>query len=207
MRLLMGFDGLSLNDLNDCMEDGSCILSNLTEMLLRYLHWQTVIKSDTRKHSPRSVLGNYYDVQHFLLDVNGTTKVIKFMRVPLGNCNSLFLPSTTEQFYMTGFPALTVAEELKQNMYVHHFLSGADSVEASCPMVKDAINIMSKSCMHLVMLRFNSPDFANICMTGRSFISKLFDRLGFGTPYVLQAKCLLLELRTLGLESNPSFPH
>ena len=230
-----GFNGLSLND---CMEGGPCLLSNLTEILLRFRRRQIAITSDIEKAFLQiGVKKDDCDVHRFLWDVNGTTKVMRFTRVPFGNCSSPFLLNDTVQFHLSGFPESTVVEELKENMYVDDFLSGADSVEEWCTLVKDAISIMSQASMPLVKWGSNSPEVAEIlhrdfrdkyldresfkvlgllwlasddcftfrgsvlapdlCITKRvvlSFFSKLFDPLGFAAPYVLQAKCLFLEL-------------
>ena len=83
------------------------------------------------------------DVHRFLWDVNGTTKVMRFTRVPFGNCSSPLLWNATVQFHLFGFPESRVVGELKENMYGDEFLSGAYSVEECYTLVKDAISIMS----------------------------------------------------------------
>ena len=143
-----GFNGLSLND---CMEVGPCLLSNLTEILLWFRRWQIAITSDIEKAFLQiGVKKDDCDVHRFFWDVNGTTKVMRFTKVAFGNCSSPFLLNATVQFHLSGFPESRVVEELKENMYVDDFLSGADSVEECCTMVKDAIRIMSQASMPLV---------------------------------------------------------
>ena len=175
--------------------------------------------------------------------------MMRFTRVPFGNCSSPFLLNATVQFHLSGFPESRVVEELKENMYVDDFWSGADSVEECCTMVKDTTSIMSQASMPLVKWGSNSPEVAEIlhrdfrdkyldlesfkilgllwlasddcftfrgsvlvpdlCITKRvvlSFLSKLFDPLGFAAPYVLQAKCLFQELWTLELGWDDEVP-
>ena len=165
-----GFNGLSLNG---CMEVGPCLLSNLTEILLRFRRWPIAITSDIEKAFLQiGVKKDDCDVHCFLWDVNGTTK-----RVPFGNCSSPFVLNTTVQFHLSGFPESRVVDELKENMYVDDFLSGADSVEECCTMVKDAINIMSQASMPLVKWGSNSPEAAEILH--RDFRDKYLVRESF----------------------------
>ena len=170
-----GFNGLSLND---CMEVGPCLLSNLTEILLRFRRWQIAITSDIEKAFLQiGVKKDDCDVHRFLWDVDGTTKMMRFARVPFGNCSSPFILNATVQFHLSGFPESRVVEELKENMYVDDFLSGADSVEECCTMVKDAIRIMSQASMPLVKWGSNSPEVAEILH--RDFRDKYLDRESF----------------------------
>ena len=67
-----------------------CLLSNFTEILLRFHHWQIAITSDIEKAQIDDC-----DVHRFLWDVNGTTKVMRFTRVPFGKCGSPFLLNAT----------------------------------------------------------------------------------------------------------------
>ena len=62
-------------------------------------------------------------------------------------------------------------------MYVDDFLSGADSVEECCTMVKDAISVMSQASMPLVKWGSNSPEVAEILH--RDFRDKYLDRESF----------------------------
>ena len=65
---------------------GPCLLSNLTEILLCFRRWQIAITSDTEKAFLQiRVKKNDCDVHRFLWDVNGTTKMMRFTRVPFGN--------------------------------------------------------------------------------------------------------------------------
>ena len=170
-----GFNGLSLND---CMEVGPCLLSNLTEILLRFRRWQIAITSDIEKAFLQiGVKKDDCDVHRFLWNVDGTTKVMRFARVPFGNCSSPFILNATVQFHLSGFPESRVVEELKENMYVDDFLSGADSVEECCTVVKDAIRIMSQASMPLVKWGSNSPEVAEILH--RDFRDKYLDRESF----------------------------
>ena len=125
-----GFNGLSLND---CMEVGPCLLSNLTEILLRFRRWQIAVTSDIEKAFLQiGVKKDDCDVHRFLWDVNGSTKVMRFARVPFGNCSSPFLLNATVQFHLSGFPESRVVEELKENMYVDDF----------CPVLTPLKNVV-----------------------------------------------------------------
>ena len=101
-RSAKGFNILSLND---CIEVGPCLLSNLTKILLSFRRWQIAITSDIEKAFLQiGVKKDDCDVHRFLWDVNGTTKVMRFARVPFGNCSSPFLLNATVQFHLSGFP-------------------------------------------------------------------------------------------------------
>ena len=160
------------------MEVGHCLLCNPTGILLRFRWWQIVITSEIEKAFLQiCVKKDDCDVHRFLRGVDGTTKMIRFTRVPFGHCSSPFLLNATVQFHLSGFPESRVVEELKENMYVDAFLSGADSVKECCTMVKDAIGIMSQASMPLVKWGFNSPKVAEILL--RDFRDKYLDRDSF----------------------------
>ena len=109
-----GYNGVSLND---CMEVGPNLLSNLTEILLRFRRWCIGISSDVEKAFLQiSVSEGDRDVHRFLWNQGGETKHMRFRRVPFGNCASPFLLNATIQHHLAKFPNSRVIEELKDNL-------------------------------------------------------------------------------------------
>ena len=125
-----GYNGLSLND---CMEVGPNLLSNLIEILLRFRRWCIGICSDVEKAFLQiSVSEEDRDVHRFLWNLGGETKHMRFRRVPFGNCASPFLLNATIQHHLAKLSNSRVIEELKDNLYVDDWLTGADSAEEGC---------------------------------------------------------------------------
>ena len=142
-----GFNGVSLND---CMEVGPCLLSNLTEILIRFRGWKFVVTADIQKaFLQNGVCKQDCDVHRFLWDIDGQVKVMRFLRVPFGNCSSPFLLNATIQHHLSLLPSSRTVTELQQNLYVDDFLSGCDSEDEICDMIREASNIMSQASMTL----------------------------------------------------------
>ena len=153
-----GYNGVSLND---CMEIGPCLLANLTEILLRFRRWDVALTADIEKAFLQiAVRESDRDVHRFLWQSADEIKTMRFTRVPFGNCSSPFLLNATVQSHLSTFPRSRIVEELQQNMYVDDFISGADSVEECCDMVKGACDIMSQASMPLVKWGSNRPEVA-----------------------------------------------
>ena len=141
-----GFNGVSLND---CMEVGPCLLSNLTEILIRFRRWKFVVTADIQKAFLQiGVCKQDCDVHRFLWDIDGQVKVMRFLRVPFGNCSSPFLLNATIQHHLSLLPSSRTVTELQQNLYVDDFLSGCDSEDEICDMIRVAFDIMSQASTH-----------------------------------------------------------
>ena len=166
-----GYNGVSLND---CMEVGPNLLSNLTEILLRFRRWCIGISSDVEKAFLQiSVSEGDRDVHRFLWNLGGETKHLRFRRVPFGNCASPFLLNATIQHHLAKFPNSRVIEELKDNLYVDDWLTGADSAEEGCKLIQEASDVMNQAAMPLAKWVSNSPAVAEVLH--RDFKDKFID--------------------------------
>ena len=166
-----GYNGVSLND---CMEVGPNLLSNLTEILLRFRRWCIGISSDVEKAFLQiSVSEGDRDVHRFLWNLGGETKHMRFRRVPFGNCASPFLLNATIQHHLVKFPNSRVIEELKDNLYVDDWLTGADSAEEGCKLIQEASDVMNQAAMPLAKWVSNSPAVAEVLH--RDFKDKFID--------------------------------
>ena len=166
-----GYNGISLND---CMEIGPCLLTNLTQILIRFRRWKFALTADIQKAFLQiAVHRDDCDVHRFLWDCDGQVKVMRFRRVPFGNCSSPFLLNATVQHHLSLFPASRTVTELQQNLYVDDFLSGCDFVEETCQMIHEACDVMSQGCMTLTKWSSNSTEVADVLQ--REFKGKHLD--------------------------------
>ena len=166
-----GYNGISLND---CMEIGPCLLTNLTQILIRFRRLKFPLTADIQKAFLQiSVHRDDCDVHRCLWDCDGQVKVMRFRRVPFGNCSSPFLLNATVQHHLSLFPASRTVTELQQNLYVDDFLSGCDFVEETCQMIHEACDVMSQGCMTLTKWSSNSTEVADVLQ--REFKGKHLD--------------------------------
>ena len=166
-----GYNGVSLND---CMEVGPNLLSNLTEILLRFRRWCIGISSDVEKAFLQiSVSEGDQDVHRFLWNLGGETKHMSFRRVPFGNCASPFLLNGTIPHHLAKFPNSRVIEELKDNLYIDDWLTGADSAEEGCKLIQEASDVMNQAAMPLAKWVSNSLAVAEVLH--REFKDKFID--------------------------------
>lgn len=246
-----GPNGMSLND---CVDAGPSMIPNLVSVLLRFRRWKVACCADITKaflqiriHMPDQ------DVHRFLWNYDGKTRVMRFDRVPFGNKASPFLLNATIQHHLSKFTETKAVIELKRNLYVDDFLSGADSTEEVNQMKIEAIEVMSKAGMNLTKWSSNSNnnellqtersfngsdlklsesdtlkilglkwDPSNDCFSFDSlklpdgmiiskrvvlsFIARLFDPLGFLTPFTVKAKIIFQKLWLLGVEWDSCIP-
>ena len=166
-----GYNGISLND---CMEIGPCLLTNMTQILIRFRRWKFALTADIQKAFLQiAVHRDDCDVHKFLWDCDGLVKVLRFRRVPFSNCSSPFLLNATVQHHLSLFPASRTVIELQQNLYVDDFLSGCDFVEETCQMIHEACDVMSQGCMTLTKWSSNSTEVADVLQ--REFKGKHLD--------------------------------
>ena len=107
------------------------------------------------------------DVHRFLWNVNDSVRVMRFVRVPFGNCSSPFLLNATIKHHLATVPQTQVVQELESNFYVDDWLSGCDSDEDACAMVAKATRVMEGASMSLSKWCSNSGVVAD--MLSREF--------------------------------------
>ena len=98
---------------------------------------------------------------------------MRFRRVPFGNCANPFLLNATIQHHLAKFPNSRVIEELKDNLYVDDWLTGADSAEQGCKLIQEASDVMNQAAMPLAKWVSNSPAVAEVLH--REFKEKFID--------------------------------
>lgn len=150
----VGYNGLSLND---CLNSGPSLIPNLVEILMRFRRWKVALTADITKAFLQIVVQREdRDVHRFLWKCYDTVRVMRFTRVPFGNKSSPFLLNATIKHHLESFPSSEIVEELKDNLYVDDWLSGADSDEEGCVKFNKARAILSKASMSLTKWNSNS---------------------------------------------------
>ena len=149
-----GKNGVSLND---CLETGPSMIPNLVSILIRFRRWLVALTADiTKAFLQVKVCRPDRDVHRFFWEQDGRVRVMRFTRVPFGNKSSPFLLNATVQHHLSQFPPTRVVEELKANMYVDDWITGADSDEEGCSMLEEATEIMNRASMPLAKWESNS---------------------------------------------------
>ena len=127
-----GPNGVSLND---CLEPGPSLFPNLVEILIRFRRWRVALTADiTKAFLQIGVRPEDQDVHRFLWDDDGHTRTMKFLRVPFGNTSSPFLLNATIKYHLSKFTDSKAVNELKTNLFVDDFLSGADITSECCQL-------------------------------------------------------------------------
>ena len=154
-----GYNGVSLND---CLEIGPSLIPNLVDVLLRFRRWPVAISADiTKAFLQVAVQQEDCDVHRFLWDDAGTIRVMRFLRVPFGNCSSPFLLNATIAFHLTQQDDSEAVRELGENLYVDDWLSGANSVSEACALFDAAEKVLRGASMPLAKCSTNSAGVAS----------------------------------------------
>ena len=149
-----GVNGISLND---CMEKGPKMIPDLVKILLRFRRWQYGLSADIQKAF--LIIGLHTedkDVHRFLWNVNDQIRTMRFTRVTFGNAASPFLLNATVQYHLARFDECRTAKELKDNLYVDDWLTGADSEEEICKMMSEGEKTMKEGGFTLTKWASNS---------------------------------------------------
>ncbi|KAJ8030134.1 Fatty acid synthase [Holothuria leucospilota] len=235
-----GVNGVSLND---CLDEGPCLLPDLVSILLRFRRWQIALVSDiTKAFLQINVQIEDRDAHRFFWKIGNNVRVMRFTRVPFGNCASPFLLNATVKHHLSRVPPSHTVDELRENLYVDDWLSGADKEGDAFAMFTEAQGIMASAGMHLSKWKTNSDLVANkifkessgkylesesikvlglgwqassdsfdftgfevpsdLYVTKRvvlSIIARMFDPLGFLTPFIMKAKIIFQQLWQSGV--------
>lgn len=222
--------------MNDCLDAGPSLNPDLVETLLRFRRWQVGFTADISKAFLQiSVREEDRDVHRFLWQDGDKVRTMRFLRVPFGNKSSPFLLNATIKHHLQQFSNSEVVQELKENLYVDDWLSGADSIEEGKAKFIEACSIFAKAGMTLTKWSSNSKDMmecfgSKTCLnvgsakvlgmkwekeedcfsfapfdvecqvesisTKRavlSWIARLFDPLGFMSPFIMYVKILFQD--------------
>ena len=149
-----GVNGISLND---CMEKGPKMILDLVKILLRFRIWQYGLSADIQKAFLMIGLHTEVkDVHRFLWNVNDQIRTMRFTRVTFGNAASPFLLNATVQYHLARFDECRTVKELKDNLYVDNWLTGADSEEEICKMMSEGEKTMKEDGFTLTKWASNS---------------------------------------------------
>ncbi|KAK3878755.1 hypothetical protein Pcinc_016567 [Petrolisthes cinctipes] len=228
------YNGVSLND---CLDAGPSLNPDLVETLLRFRRWQVAFTADISKAFLQiNVREDDRDVHRFLWQCGDQVRTMRFLRVPFGNKSSPFLLNATIKHHLQFFSHSEVVQELKENLYVDDWLSGADSIEEGKVKFTEACSILAKAGMTLTKWSSNSKDmvgcfgcktclnegsvkvlgmqweiekdcfsFANYDVESQpepistkravlSCIARLFDPIGFVSPFIMYVKILFQDI-------------
>ncbi|XP_063607690.1 uncharacterized protein LOC134782212 [Penaeus indicus] len=172
IRSVFDASAASYNDisLNDCLESGPSLNPDLVKVLIRF-RWKVALTADiTKVFLQICVQEKDRDVHRFLWKCKDSIRIMRFVRVPFGNTSSPFLLNATIN--------TEVIEELKENLYVDDWLSGADSAEEASVKFKEAQRILALD--QFVFEEFDFDSETQLVSTKRavlSLIAKLFDPL------------------------------
>ncbi|XP_037775533.1 uncharacterized protein LOC119572496 [Penaeus monodon] len=204
------YNGVSLND---CLESGPSLNPDLVKVLIRFRRWKVALTADiTKAFLQICVQQKDRDVHRFLFKCKDSIRIMRFVRVPFGNICSHFLLNATIKYHLQSFPNTEVIEELKENLYVDDWLSGADSAEEVSDKFKEAQRILALAGFPLSKWYFGDFDLdteTQLVSTKRavlSLIAKLFDPLGLISPFVMYAKILFQDIWRLGLDWDEVLP-
>jgi hypothetical protein len=143
--------------LNDCLETGPNLVPCLVDILLRFRRWPVAVVADIKKAFLQiSCRKEDQDVHRFLLESDGGgLRIMRILRVPFGNRSSPFILNATIKCHLAKFAETSVVRELKENLYVDDWLSGANSEAEAKSNVEEAIRIMSQANMDLTKWESN----------------------------------------------------
>ena len=146
--------------LNDCIEAGPSLIPNLVEVLIRFRRWKVALTADISKAFLQIKLARKdRDVHRFLWQLDqedSSVRVMRFLRVTFGVKASPFLLNATIQYHLSKYPDSPVIQELKENLYVDDWLSGADSEIQASSMYSEAVSVMDQAGMTLAKWNSNS---------------------------------------------------
>ena len=163
--------GSSSISLNKCLEVGPNLLTDLVEILIRFRRWPVAVTGDIKKAFLQiEVNEKDRDVHRFLWNENGHIRIMRLTRVPFGNCSSPFLLNATIGYHLKNVKGSPVVEELKDNMYVDNFMTGGDSDEMACLIIRESSKILESGGFPMEQWCSNSPVVGN--MLDREFTDK-----------------------------------
>jgi hypothetical protein len=150
-----GPNGVSLND---CLDSGPALLPSVVDLVLRFRRWKFALVADVTKAFLQVGLRQEdRDVHRFLLLDGDAVRVMRFLRVTFGvNC-SPYLLSATIQHHLKRYPEdMLCVLELRENLYVDDWLTGANTEEEAAQLFEEACSVMQDAGMSLSKWMSNS---------------------------------------------------
>ena len=144
--------------LNDCLYVGPNLLTDLVSILIRFRRWPVAVSGDIKKAFLQiEVREEDRDVHRFLWSKDGAARVMRFTRVPFGNCASPFLLNATIKHHLKEAGDSPAVQEISDNIYVDNLMIGADSDEEACELIRQSSEIMKSGGFPLGQWCSNSP--------------------------------------------------
>ena len=144
--------------LNECLYVGPNLLTDLVEILVRFRRWPVAVSGDIKRAFLQiGVREEDRDVHRFLWCKDGTVRVMRFTRLPFGNCASPFLLNATIRYHLKEVGDSPTVREISDNMYVDNLMIGADSDEEACELIRQSSDIMQSGGFPLGQWCSNSP--------------------------------------------------
>ena len=81
--------------------------------------------------------------------ISSRPRHMRFLRVPFGNTSSSFLLNATIKYHLSKYPVTEVIQDLKQDMYIDNWMSGAGSVDEAYAKFCEAHTVLSHADMSL----------------------------------------------------------
>lgn len=137
--------------LNDCLESGPALNPNLVEVVLRWRRWSIGFSSDLKKAFLQvSLREQDRDAHRFLIQGEEGIREMRFNRVTFGvNCSPFLLNATVRHHLSCYDQTAPAVRELKANLYVDDWLSGADSQSEVQDLFEAGRAIMDEAGMQL----------------------------------------------------------
>ena len=149
-----GYNGVSVND---CMETGPKLIPDLLVTLLRFRRWQFGLVADIKKAFLQIGLNESdREIHRFLLLKDDKIRHMRFNRVTFGNSSSPFILNAVIKLHLEKYNNSHTVEELKSNLYVDDWLTGADSEDLLIDMMSESGKIMIEGGFILTKWASNS---------------------------------------------------
>ena len=121
------------------MGTGPNLIPDLIQVLLRFRRWKFGLTADiTKAFLQIKVRKEDQNVNRFLWNVDNQVRIMRFDRVIFGNACRPFLLNATLRFHLGKFGDSKTMQELRENLYVDDWLTGADSEEELMEMMTEA---------------------------------------------------------------------
>ena len=142
-RIRPVFDGSAKShykiSLNDCLNTGPNLLPDLVEIFIRFRRWPIALTGDVSQAFLQIEMNiSDRDAHRFLIYRDGQIEHCRFTRVPFGNTSSPFILNAVMRHHLNTFPDSEIKDDLKKNIYVDNYLSGADNQEEALNKFKSA---------------------------------------------------------------------